>query len=254
MNRLPLAAAAHWLLGRAGWRMAQDAHLARNLAATCANCHGTNGQARGDMKPLAGVSADKIIAADGRLQERRPARDDHAPDRQGLHRRADQADRRAISPPSSPGSEEPRHEPNDSIELSRRRLLGAGAALGGLALAGCASTPVAARRSAAWSSSAAASAAPPRRATCKLWGGNVDVTLVERNASFVSCPISNLVLGGHKQMADITRGYDGLKAAGREGRAGRGDGHRRRRQEGAPGRRQRAALRPAGRCRPASTS
>jgi cytochrome subunit of sulfide dehydrogenase len=43
--------------------MAQDAHLARNLAATCANCHGTNGHARGDMKPLAGVSADKIIAA-----------------------------------------------------------------------------------------------------------------------------------------------------------------------------------------------
>ena len=43
---------------------AQDAHLARNLAATCANCHGTNGQAKGDtVKPLAGVSADKIIAA-----------------------------------------------------------------------------------------------------------------------------------------------------------------------------------------------
>jgi sulfite dehydrogenase len=32
--------------------------------------------------------------------------------------------------------------------------------------------------------------------------------------SFVSCPLSNLVLGGHRQMADITRGYDGLKAAG----------------------------------------
>ncbi len=43
--------------------MAQDANLARNLAATCANCHGTNGNARGDMKPLAGVSADKIVAA-----------------------------------------------------------------------------------------------------------------------------------------------------------------------------------------------
>lgn len=42
---------------------AQDANLARNLAATCANCHGTNGQARGDMKPLAGLSADKIVAA-----------------------------------------------------------------------------------------------------------------------------------------------------------------------------------------------
>ncbi len=40
---------------------AQDAHLARNLAATCANCHGTNGNARGDMRPLAGLSADLII-------------------------------------------------------------------------------------------------------------------------------------------------------------------------------------------------
>lgn len=41
---------------------AADPHLARNLAATCANCHGTNGQARGDMKPLAGMSADKMLA------------------------------------------------------------------------------------------------------------------------------------------------------------------------------------------------
>ncbi len=43
--------------------LAQDAHLARNLAATCANCHGTNGNARGDMKPLAGVAAGRIVAA-----------------------------------------------------------------------------------------------------------------------------------------------------------------------------------------------
>lgn len=42
--------------------LAQDANLARNLAATCANCHGTNGQAKGDMKPLAGLTAEKIIA------------------------------------------------------------------------------------------------------------------------------------------------------------------------------------------------
>ncbi len=39
-----------------------DPHLARNLAATCANCHGTNGQARGDMKPIAGMPADKLLA------------------------------------------------------------------------------------------------------------------------------------------------------------------------------------------------
>ena len=42
--------------------LAQDALLARNLAATCANCHGTNGQARGEMRPLAGVPAATTIA------------------------------------------------------------------------------------------------------------------------------------------------------------------------------------------------
>ena len=73
----------------------------------------------------------------------------------------------------------------------------------------------------------------------RLWGGNVDVTLVERNASFVSCPISNLVLGGYKQIGDITPRLRRPEGRRREGGAGRGDGDRRRRQEGAPGRRQR---------------
>jgi cytochrome c553 len=51
---LAMASAAH----------AQDADLGRNLAASCANCHGTNGHAKGDtVKPLAGVSAQKILAA-----------------------------------------------------------------------------------------------------------------------------------------------------------------------------------------------
>jgi cytochrome subunit of sulfide dehydrogenase len=51
------------LLTAASLAQAQDANLGRNLAATCANCHGTNGLARGDSKPLAGVAADKILAA-----------------------------------------------------------------------------------------------------------------------------------------------------------------------------------------------
>ena len=42
---------------------AQDIHLARTLAATCASCHGTNGQARGDMKPLAGMAAQQLQQA-----------------------------------------------------------------------------------------------------------------------------------------------------------------------------------------------
>ena len=43
--------------------LAQDTHLSRNLAATCASCHGTNGQARGDMKPLAGMAAQQLMEA-----------------------------------------------------------------------------------------------------------------------------------------------------------------------------------------------
>ncbi len=59
---LHCVAASILLLGLTGLAQAQDLNLARNLAATCANCHGTNGQARGAMKPLAGLSAEKIVA------------------------------------------------------------------------------------------------------------------------------------------------------------------------------------------------
>lgn len=40
---------------------AQDAMLARNLAATCANCHGTTGIAKGEMKSIAGRPADELL-------------------------------------------------------------------------------------------------------------------------------------------------------------------------------------------------
>jgi NADPH-dependent 2,4-dienoyl-CoA reductase/sulfur reductase-like enzyme len=48
-----------------------------------------------------------------------------------------------------------------------------------------------------------------------LWGGGaVDVTLVERDAAFVSCPLSNLVLAGSRSMADITSAYSPLARRG----------------------------------------
>jgi cytochrome c553 len=62
IRRLLLPAALWGLLAAAAPALAQDAQRARGLAATCANCHGTNGQARGDMKPLAGMPADKLVA------------------------------------------------------------------------------------------------------------------------------------------------------------------------------------------------
>ena len=48
----------------------------------------------------------------------------------------------------------------------------------------------------------------------KLWAPDIDVTLVERGDTFVSCPISNLVLGGNTQIGNITLGYDALRSRG----------------------------------------
>lgn len=45
----------------------------------------------------------------------------------------------------------------------------------------------------------------------RMWSeGRVEVTLVEPGEVFISCPISNLVLGGSKQITDITTPYDNL--------------------------------------------
>jgi len=94
--------------------------------------------------------------------------------------------------------------------FSRRELLAAG--LGALGLAGCASPtgPSIGRVVIVGGGFGGATAAR----YLKLWGGNVDVTLVERNAGFISCPLSNLVLGGYKQLSDLTRDYEGLRALG----------------------------------------
>ena len=44
-----------------------------------------------------------------------------------------------------------------------------------------------------------------------MWSDyGIQVTVVEPNPSFISCPISNLVIGGSKTMADITTSYDNL--------------------------------------------
>jgi len=45
------------------WGQSTDPYLARNLAATCANCHGTTGQSLPPMPTLAGLSKDNIARA-----------------------------------------------------------------------------------------------------------------------------------------------------------------------------------------------
>lgn len=52
-------------------------------------------------------------------------------------------------------------------------------------------------------------------ATCakylRMWGDKkTEVILIERNANFISCPMSNTVLGGSRSMQDITLDYKAL--------------------------------------------
>jgi NADPH-dependent 2,4-dienoyl-CoA reductase/sulfur reductase-like enzyme len=44
-----------------------------------------------------------------------------------------------------------------------------------------------------------------------MWYPMADVTVIEPNAKFTSCPFSNTVLAGINKMEDITMSYDGIK-------------------------------------------
>ncbi|MGQ3051820.1 MAG: FCSD flavin-binding domain-containing protein [Roseateles sp.] len=92
--------------------------------------------------------------------------------------------------------------------IARRQLMAAG----GLALAGCATTTAAPGRVVVVGGGFGGATAARY---LKLWGGAaVDVTLVERNEGFVSCPMSNLVIAGERELASISHGYAGLEAQG----------------------------------------
>jgi sulfite dehydrogenase len=92
------------------------------------------------------------------------------------------------------------------------KLSGAGMAAGSLAgLAGCASAvPSKARVVVIGGGFGGATAAKYIR----HWDPSIDVVLIERDTSFVSCPISNLVLAGYSSMQEISHGYDGLRRLG----------------------------------------
>jgi NADPH-dependent 2,4-dienoyl-CoA reductase/sulfur reductase-like enzyme len=44
-----------------------------------------------------------------------------------------------------------------------------------------------------------------------LSGGRIEVILVDQNAQFISCPVSNRVLGGQRTLAQLSFGYDALQ-------------------------------------------
>ena len=70
--------------------------LARNIAASCANCHGTNGVSQGGVPSLAGQSKADLVRKMQDFKTGKTPGDDHAAARQGLHRRADRPRRRLV--------------------------------------------------------------------------------------------------------------------------------------------------------------
>ncbi len=99
------------------------------------------------------------------------------------------------------------------MSINRRQLLGAGLAGSSVAMVGCASIatqPPIGRVVVVGGGFGGATAAKYIR----RWEPRLEVTLVERNEHFVSCPISNLVLAGHQRIEAITLPYTGLSRHG----------------------------------------
>ena len=97
--------------------------------------------------------------------------------------------------------------------MQRRHLLQGATAAGLLGLAGCATTsvPAKARVVVIGGGYGGATAAKYVRVLSK---NSIDVVLVEPNDAFVSCPLSNLVVGGSKRLGDVTVPYSGLRRHG----------------------------------------
>ena len=94
--------------------------------------------------------------------------------------------------------------------MKRRSLVTGVAAASALGLAGCAlvGSPARAKVLVVGGGYGGATAARYLR---MLSDNQIDVTLIEPDEAFVSCPMSNLVLAGSKQMADITLPYTTLQ-------------------------------------------
>jgi sulfide dehydrogenase [flavocytochrome c] flavoprotein subunit len=93
--------------------------------------------------------------------------------------------------------------------MQRRSFLQSSAAVSLLGLGACATTSVPAKAKVVVIGGGYGGATAARYVRL-LSDHKIDVVLIEPQAAFVSCPISNLVLGGSKQIADITTPYTGL--------------------------------------------
>jgi NADPH-dependent 2,4-dienoyl-CoA reductase/sulfur reductase-like enzyme len=162
---------------------AQDAPALRlrSLAATCAHCHGTDGRSvEGSGVPgLAGMPGPYLV---------------------------DQM--KAFKTGARPSSV------MQQLAKGYSELLKSAGLLGLAGLSGCATVadraPSTARVLVVGGGYGGATAAKYLRL---LSDHRLDVTLVEPDEAFISCPMSNLVIGGSRSLADITVPYVGLARA-----------------------------------------
>ncbi|AOF84356.1 pyridine nucleotide-disulfide oxidoreductase family protein [Hydrogenophaga sp. RAC07] len=96
--------------------------------------------------------------------------------------------------------------------MKRRQFvqsIGAGSALAGIGImSGCATTGASSAKVVVVGGGFGGATAAKY---VRMFSNNsIDVTLVEPNAAFVSCPMSNLVVGGHATIAEITTPYSNL--------------------------------------------
>ena len=97
--------------------------------------------------------------------------------------------------------------------MKRRNFVQASLALGTLGgLIGCASTANIPSKAKVLVIGGGYGGATAAKYVRMLSNYKIDVVMVEPEGNFVSCPISNLVLGGSKTMGDITTPYDNLNS------------------------------------------
>jgi NADPH-dependent 2,4-dienoyl-CoA reductase/sulfur reductase-like enzyme len=94
--------------------------------------------------------------------------------------------------------------------MQRRQLLAGLVSGGALGLTGCASMGSDASKAKVLVVGGGYGGATASKYIRLFSDYQIDVTMVEPNPMFVSCPVSNLVIAGMKTMADITNPYTGL--------------------------------------------
>lgn len=93
--------------------------------------------------------------------------------------------------------------------MKRRSFLQSSAAVGLLGLGGCATTTVPSKAQVVVIGGGYGGATAAKYVRL-LSDNRIDVVLIEPNEAFVSCPMSNLVVGGSRRIGEITTPYTGL--------------------------------------------